>query len=186
MGEFREVPQSVKNVNKFARLLPDSHVSFFSDRTSHPDILIVAVWVFCSLPWLDTPSRVCSPPNRNKGLLACRATNKDGQSLDISSNPSECLGSPDQGHHRFALILRADSNDTFGEAATPTRSASEAGGNRASLALRVSVSRTRAGYSHQTRYTQCVSILIVTADAGIQRRPNQPRPLRRHQIVEHL
>ena len=51
-GELERVLQSVKDANKFARLLPDSHVSFFSDRTSHPDILIVAVWVFCSLPGL--------------------------------------------------------------------------------------------------------------------------------------
>lgn len=61
-GELERVLQSVKDANKFARLLPDSHVSFFSDRTSHPDTLIVAVWVFCSLQWLDSASPVRSPP----------------------------------------------------------------------------------------------------------------------------
>ena len=51
-------------------------------------------------------------------------------------------------------ILRADSNDTFGEAATPTGRAREAGGNRASLALRVCVSRARAGYRQTQRRSQ--------------------------------
>ena len=34
MGEIRKDPQSVKNVNKFARLPDNSHVAFFSDQTS--------------------------------------------------------------------------------------------------------------------------------------------------------
>ena len=49
MGEFREVRQSLRKVNNFARLPHNRHVSFFSDRTLHKEILIVAVWVFCSL-----------------------------------------------------------------------------------------------------------------------------------------
>gem|GEM_PF-4483014 len=57
MGEFREMPQSVKNVTKFARLQHNSHVSFFSDRTSCPGSLVVADWVFSHPASLDFPSR---------------------------------------------------------------------------------------------------------------------------------
>ena len=57
MGVVRDVPQSVKNVNKFARLRHNSHDSFFSDRTSFPANLNVADWVLCDLASLNFPKR---------------------------------------------------------------------------------------------------------------------------------
>lgn len=85
--EVERVLQSVRNVDKFARLPYNSPVPFFLDRILHTDILIVVVSVFCRLRCLTRRVHgIRHLPQLE--LLACGSTNKDGESLDISSNPS--------------------------------------------------------------------------------------------------